>query len=80
MLSIGYEVTAIDSSPGPTALVDGFQFVRGNLKDFPCNVAQSRFLHKEPGREMTKKKALDTPVDIRRYALGAMAFERAVWP
>ena len=49
-------------------LLDGFE------------VIQSRFLQKEPEGawfDTTREKALDTPVDIRRYALGEMILHRS---
>jgi len=154
MLSLGYEVTAVDTSTDPTSIVHGFRFVRGDVNDFDCDqtfdvivvcsvmehvglvgryngraepdgdlkamqrirrllepsgivlltipvgcdavhqpwhrvygrtrlpmllqgfeVTQSRFCTKDPGGawySTTRDKALDTPVDIRRYALGEM--------
>lgn len=154
MVSLGYEVTAIDPSADPTSIVNGFRFVRGDFGEFSsdqkfeivivCSVVEhlglagrynsksdaegdlkamrrirallepsgmvfltipvgrdavhkpwhrvygrerlpkllegfevvrSQFLQKEPGGPWfisTQEKALDTPVDIRRYALGEM--------
>jgi SAM-dependent methyltransferase len=154
MLSVGYEVTAVDTLADPTSLVDGFRFVQGDFNDLQCDqkfevivvcsvvehvglagrynakadadgdlkamrrirelleptgrvlltlpvgidavhepwhrvygrerlpkllegfeVVQSRFLRKRPGGPWygtTQEEALDTPVDIRRYALGEM--------
>jgi len=37
MLSLGYDVTAIDTSADPTSMIDGFRFVRGNFDDFRCD-------------------------------------------
>lgn len=34
MLSLGYEVTAIDNSIDPAGLIDGFRFIRGDFGDF----------------------------------------------
>jgi uncharacterized protein DUF268 len=160
MLSMGYQVTAIDASADPTSIVDGFRFVHGDFNDFPfdekfeviivCSVVEhlglagrynsqpdpdgdlkamrrihdliepsgkvlltipvghdavhapwhrvyggvrlpkllegfkvvrSRFLQKKPGGAWygtTQEKALETPADIRRYALGEMVLEPSV--
>jgi hypothetical protein len=154
MLSLGYDVTAVDTSADPASIITGFRFVRGDFIEFSCDqrfevivvcsvvehiglagrygskadtdgdlkalqrihdllepsgqvlltipigrdavhnpwhrvygrerlptllegfeVVRSRFLQKEPGgtwSATTQEKALDTPVDIRRYALGEM--------
>jgi len=37
MLSLGYDVTAVDSSADPTTVVDGFRFVRGDFAEFSSN-------------------------------------------
>lgn len=50
-------------------LLEGFEVVR------------SQFFQKEPGRAWyatTQEKALDTPVDIRRYALGEMILKSSI--
>jgi SAM-dependent methyltransferase len=154
MLSLGYEVTAIDNSIDPAGLIDGFRFIRGDFTDFSseqrfdvivaCSVIEhiglagrynsnedvdgdlkamlrihhllepggrllitipvgrdavhkpwhrvygrerlprlfegfttvkSRFFEKQPGGpwfNTTQEKALETPVNIRRYSLGEM--------
>ena len=44
-------------------------------------IVQSRFLQKRPGsawHATTQEEALDTPVDIRRYALGEMVLELSI--
>ncbi len=44
-------------------------------------IVQSRFLQKKPGSAWyatTQEEALDTPVDIRRYALGEMVLDLSV--
>lgn len=157
MLSLGYDVTAVDPSADPASIIEGFRFVRGDFNDFSCDrqfeviivcsvvehlglagrydskadadadlkamrrihdllepsgkvlltipvgrdvihmpwhrvygrerlpkllagfeVVRSRFLQKEPDGAWfgtTQEKALDTPVDIRRYALGEMMLD-----
>jgi len=50
-------------------LLEGFEVVR------------SQFLQKQPGGAWfgtTQEKALDTPVDIRRYALGEMVLQPSI--
>jgi len=37
MLSLGYEVTAVDTSADPASIIEGFRFVRGDLNEFPCD-------------------------------------------
>jgi len=160
MLSLGYEVTAVDTSADPASITEGFHFVRGDFSGFPCDgrfevivvcsvvehvglagrygcqadvdgdlkamrriknlleptgqvlltipvgldvvhkpwhrvygrerlpklldgfkVARSRFLQKAPEGpwfSTTQERALDTPVDIRRYALGEMVLQPAL--
>jgi hypothetical protein len=160
MLSLGYEVTAVDTSADPTSIIEGFRFVSGNFNEFSCDrkfevivvcsvvehlglagrynseadadgdlkamrrihgllepsgkvlltipvghdvvhkpwhrvygrerlpkllegfeVVRSRFLQKQRGGAWfgtTQEKALDTPVDIRRYALGEMVLESSI--
>lgn len=160
MLSLGYEVTAVDTSADPTSIIEGFRFVPGDFNEFPCDqrfevivacsvvehlgldgrynskadadgdlkamrrihgllqpsgkllltipvgrdavhkpwhrvygqerlpkllegfeVVRSRFLEKEAGGAWfatTEEKALDTPVNIRRYALGEMILAPAL--
>ena len=160
MLSLGYDVTAVDASADPTSVIDGFRFVYGDFTEFSCDqkfevivvcsvvehlglagrynstadadgdlkamqrihrllepsgkllltlpvgrdavhkpwhrvygrerlprllegfeVVRSQFLQKQPGGAWfgtTQEKALDTPVDIRRYALGEMVLQPSI--
>lgn len=159
MLSLGYEVTAVDAWAAPASIIEGFRFVQGDFNEFSgdqrfdvivlCSVVehiglagrynsvedidgdlkamehvrdllepegrvlltipvgrdavhrpwhrvygrerlprllegfeviQGRFLQKEPESawfETTRERALDSPVDIRRYALGEMILRRS---
>ena len=36
MLSLGYDVTAIDPATDPTSIVNGFRFVQGDFANFSC--------------------------------------------
>lgn len=160
MLSMGYDVSAVDTSADPTLFIDGFSFMRGDFNDVQwerkfeivvaCSVVEhfglagrydskadadgdlkamrrirtllepagkvlltvpvgqdavhkpwhrvygrerlpklldgfkmvrGRFLQKKPGGAWyctTQEGALDTPVDIQRYALGEMVLELSV--
>jgi SAM-dependent methyltransferase len=68
-----------DAVHAPWHRVYGRERLPGLLEGF--RVVKSRFLQKKPGGawyDTTEDNALDTPVDIRRYALGEMVLEPAL--
>lgn len=37
MLSLGYDVTAVDTSADPASIISGFRFVSADFNEFPCD-------------------------------------------